>query len=268
MHHRPVRSSYGGGGGGGCGGCCGPVAILMAFMMFFFMSVVGSILPDITYQPDDGIPESTHHREKLDSSRITPIDTWITDETGLLKDDVNIRESMRYFFEKTGVQPYLWLTDNIDGVKNPTASRIEAKAFAEYNRLFRDEGHLLVMLVTYTSDEYLYYMYYLPGDDAWTVFDDEAAEIFMATMDVCISESGWDKGLVRTFEETADEMMRIPAPEAPSGSSVKTVGWVVLAVVVTGVVTVVVLLIRKKKDRALEEEEEDYEAFKRRMEGP
>ncbi|MBQ9082695.1 MAG: hypothetical protein IJY28_04255 [Clostridia bacterium] len=264
MHHPPVHT---GRGGGSSGGCCGPVAILMMFVLFFFATVGGGSV-DVTYQPGNGIPESTHHREKLDSSLVTPIDTYITDETGLLRDDVNIRQSMAYFYEKTGVQPYLWMTDNIDGVKNPTSSQIEKKAFAEYNRLFRDEGHLLVMLVTYTSDEYLYYMYYLPGDDAWTVFDEEAADIFMATMDECISESGWDKGLVRTFEATADEMMRIPADQTPSGNGMKYVGWIVLAVVVTGIVAVVVLAVRKKKDRALEEEEEDYEAYKQRMDGP
>ena len=43
---------------------------------------------------------------------------------------------MKTFYQKTGVQPYLYITDNIDGSQSPSEADVRDFAFSLYDRLF------------------------------------------------------------------------------------------------------------------------------------
>lgn len=280
----PMHTPHSGGGGGCCSGCSGAAvfAVISVFMVIIFLfGAIGSgfsspTVPEQHYPIySDEIPESTKHREKLDSGLLKPIDAYITDEARVLYDDVNVRKSMEYFYEKTGVQPYLHVTDQINGMTNPKSSEIEAFAFDRYMELFQDEGHLLIVLVRFKNYDYDFYFYYLPGDDAWTVFDEEAGNIFLAALSAYYNEGGnYDKALQQAFTVTADRIMDAPSDTQPGENKpaekekgISIGGYILVAVVVTAVVAAVILGIRKKKEKELEQED-DYEAYKRKMEGP
>lgn len=275
---RPRPGGFGprpGGPRGGCGCGSGFVFVFILIVaIIIFGTVLGSFFrfqsPIWEYDPiyDEttesfiytatDIPESTKKRTRLADSKCTPIDSYITDELNLLLDDVNVRQSMEYFYEITGVQPYLYLTEKINGIANPKASDIEDFAFETYGKLFgSDEGHLLIIYIPYTDYEYDFYTYYLPGDDAATVFDEEAGSILLACLDAF--DYRWnstvrtaDETFTQTFRELADRL-NIRQAAATVGSTripVSTFVWIGVAVVI--VVAAVVLLIRRKHEKEAE----------------
>lgn len=283
-----------GGGSAGCGGCAGGAIFVVFFIIVFLFGAIGSIFnstgitPGIDTWPEDGytvtIPDSTIRREKLDSSLVKPIDTYLHDGGNILLDENELEDALVYFYNKTGVQPYIYTTPAVSGDNLPSEESMEALGMKVWYDTFEDEGHFLLMITPVQDFHYDYYFYYLTGDDAWSVMDDEAANILVSAFNYYYNESGsYDKALHTAFTLTADRIMGTPGanpgnPDLPGNSDTEVqlpdtekksspVGYIVLAVVVTGVVAVVILSIRKKKDEALEAEE-DYESYKKRMEGP
>ena len=232
---------------GGCGCGAGPAVILVIVIMVLVLGWTGMRAGVSSGSTDDGtgIPVSTHTRTKLAADQLTPIDAYLTDEDALLHDTVNVEKSLQYFYDKTGVQPYLYITKASQG--EPQSSDVEDRAFAEYASLFgTDEGHLLVMYVPISGGkyDYSYYVYYLPGDNTRRVFDDEAADILLASLNYYYDESDLpDKMFSRAFRETADRMMSTSAKHAGLSAG----SWVLIGVAVVGAVTVGVLLSRRKK---------------------
>ena len=107
-------------------------------------------------QDDNGITQSTVNRTPMSASLITPIDTYFESKSDKFQitDDLSVTEAMRYFFDKTGVQPYLYVIDEIDGDTRPTTSAVMNEGFRRYAELFgSDEGHLLVTLFYYSNYE-------------------------------------------------------------------------------------------------------------------
>jgi hypothetical protein len=103
-------------------------------------------------------------------------------ETEYIKDDGRrlanrnlVRDSMRYFYEKTGVQPYLWITEDLGGSKDAPWDEIEAAMEELYTGEFTGEGHLLLLF--YEPEPGAYKTAYLAGAAAKAVIDDEAARM-------------------------------------------------------------------------------------------
>ncbi|MCL2164974.1 MAG: hypothetical protein FWH55_11440 [Oscillospiraceae bacterium] len=58
----------------------------------------------------------------------------------------------RNFYQQTGVQPHLNITDNINGSHNPSAAEVEQFINEAYNTLFTDEAHLLSVFFEYNDN--------------------------------------------------------------------------------------------------------------------
>ena len=128
-HSRPPQ----GRGAGGCGMLPIVSIVIFVIVVLGIFSMVSDALDFWTPSVDDyGITESTHRRTKLDSKLVTPSMEYITDSCELLYDGVNVRQSMVYFFEKTGVQPYIYITETINGKEKPNSLAIEEFAFETY----------------------------------------------------------------------------------------------------------------------------------------
>lgn len=61
------------------------------------------------------ITRSTHERGKLDSKYCQLVDTWYIDDIDWIHDENKLIEGLRSFYDQTGVQPMLYITDNIYG---------------------------------------------------------------------------------------------------------------------------------------------------------
>ena len=187
-----------------------------------------------------GVTKSTVNREKLQSSSLVESDQYFCDELDWISDPVTLRSGMEHFYEKTGVQPFLYITDNVGG--SPTDDRLEAFGNEVYDKYFSDEAHLVVLFYEKSGS---YRSCYIAGKEAKTVVDDEAGEILLDYIDHYYY-SDFDEATFfsKSFYEAADRMMRI----TPS------YGWIAgIFVLVLAIVIVLFVWWKKKKKHKLDE---------------
>ena len=215
---RPVYYSGGGGGGGshhnnssgGSGGGTGcltgsfatflVVLLVIAFLLILFNSMGSG--------GSSGVASSTVKREPLPAGYVD-LTGYYEDTTGLIRRSTVLQSGMKYFYEKTGVQPYLYVTSDIDGDTYPSDAVLEEYAQALYSQLFSANAHFLV--VVYDPDDTGFGYYYIPGNAAKTVLDSEALEIFEGYVyqdspDYSADAEGY---FSEVFQHTADHIMRV-----------------------------------------------------------
>lgn len=154
---------------------------------------------------DQNITASTVTREPLPASAVSETE-YYTDEIGITGSKTDLENGMRYFFKKTGVQPYLYLTDSVDGTTSPSDSQLESFANTLYDDLFVDEGHLLMLL---QDSGTRYRIWIVTGTQAKQVADNEALNILVDYIDRYYYDNSKDaaQSLGMAFEKTADRMM-------------------------------------------------------------
>lgn len=191
------------------------------------------------------VTTSTVEREKL-ADGLATFDEYYLDELDWIFDEDELYSGMEYFYEETGVAPFLYLTDNIDGDYDPDEDTIETALNDFYDEHFDDEGHLLVLFM---EDEDGYWQrYYVVGSAAKAVMDDEACEILMDFLDAYYYSDLEDEEYFSTvFEKTADRIMQVTSTDDSGSSSGTTVFASVVAVVV--VILVVWLVVRYMRRR-------------------
>lgn len=129
---------------------------------------------------------------------------YYTDELGWIDNSAALKEGMKYFYEKTGVQPYLYITDNVGGSFYDYAENF---ANSKYDQLFTDEAHIL--LIFHEKDDW-YNTYCLAGSSADTVIDSEARMILLDTIDEYYYDSSLDDNefFSKSFKVAADKIMK------------------------------------------------------------
>ena len=166
-------------------------------MIIFGLLISLSIFSECTYivmggdSASDARPEyesitlSTWQREPLDPKYVNPIEDYYYDDMGLINTaaaQYSLQNSLKDFYLQTGVQPYLYIADDLDGNANPNVNDVETFLLAKYSELFTDEGHFLVLYFEYADGEYN--TWYVWGNDAHRyVMDDEACEIVLDYID-------------------------------------------------------------------------------------
>ena len=125
------------------------------------------------------IQTSTIRRERLNSSSLVNVG-WYTDNLDWIRDPDKLEKGLAYFYKRTGVSPYLYLTEDAEGVLDPTAAQLDAFAGELYDTLFRDEAHFLVVFQEHNG---VYNTRYVCGLEARAVMDDEACEILLDYLD-------------------------------------------------------------------------------------
>lgn len=261
---RPPRGSWGMGGGyrpapymgrprpprrrSGCG--CLTSVVILVFLLILFAAVAGNRSGGIKTEIKTGnIRVSTVQRERLKSTGLVDVG-WYTDKLGWIEDAEKLEAGLKQFYKRTGVSPYLYLTDTVDGSTNPTESQMEDFAGNLYDTLFQDEVHFLVVFQEYGDS---YNIRYVCGLEARSVMDDEACEILMDYLDAYYyGDYGDEEYFAKAFTDTASRIMTTKVP-----ASVYLYG----AAAVIGIVILVVLIYRKatayKPETATETTETD-----------
>ena len=219
--------------------------VTIVIMLVVILSIVG-----VVKQSSGNIMPSTIDRTPLDKQYVTLTGDWYRDDNGdWISDKVTLERGMRKFYEQTGVAPYLYLTETVNGSTRPTEREMDEFANKLYDQLFADEGHLLVIFQEYNSDGQ-YYSYYLAGKMAKTVMDDEAGEILLDYIDhYYYSDLTEDELFAKAFSESGERMMH----------RTKSLGERIMMPVLGIVILVVILLIlksvfKRQKERAAETE--------------
>lgn len=195
------------------------------------------------------IQQSTVERSKLDSSLCTKVDTWYQDDINWIHDEKTLLKGLKTFYDKTGVQPYLWITDNINGKAKPNTSDFETALKSKYSELFKDEGHVIVCFME--SSPSVYATYYWAGSAAKGVIDDKAGEILLDVIDSKYTSDLSDEEMFsKSFSDAATRMMKV-------GRTTKQ--YIILAVAVIaglGIIVGFIFLLKAKRKSDAEEAEE------------
>jgi uncharacterized membrane protein len=169
-------------GSGGCGGCAGFSSLFAVILVLLVILLVIFAVQDFIPGSggSGGVTRSTVQREALPRGSVVETG-YYTDELNWIQNRTTLTAGMRNFYQRTGVQPYLYITDNINGSASPSVSEAEAFAQALYDELFQDEAHLLVIF--FEPRPSYYHTWYLAGRQAKAVLDDEAMDILLDYID-------------------------------------------------------------------------------------
>ncbi len=193
---------------------------------------------------------STVNRDPLPADACIESDKWFEDHSGWITSDSVLIRGLRSFYQDTGVQPYVIITDQVNG-KGADLSDGEAELYLEetYDDLFQDEGHLIFLFMEYETGQYKEYLYI--GNQASTVIDEEAQEIIYDYADYYYTSDLDDNEYFSTvFEEAGQRIMR------KTTTSKDILLGVVIAVSVIAVISVCGYVLVKKKQADAKEAEE------------
>ena len=253
------RSSYGGGGfyGGSFyprpprrstvivshGGNFNAVISLIIFIVVLIAAFGG--FPSSNSSSTKSVPKSTQNRERLESGVGYDNIGWF--------DNVNKTEkSIKKFYDKTGVQPYIVLNAYDSTLLTDTAKEEYAKKW--YDEHIKNESTFLYMYFAEPdTDNDVGYMAYVNGKQVSSVMDSEAIEIFWAYVDkYWYSDMSTDDMFTTIFTKTADRIMTKSTTAADVGNNaIKVIGVIV---VFAGIIVVMVLRRKHKAEEAKETE--------------
>lgn len=259
------HSSYGGGrfyGGGfyprpprrstvivSHGGSFNAVISLIIFVVVLIAAFGG--FPSSNSSSTKSVPKSTQNRERLESG-VGYDNNCIVDNIGWFYNVTKTEKSIKKFYDKTGVQPYIVLNAYDSTLLTDTAKEEYAKKW--YDEHIKNESTFLYMYFAEPdTDNDVGYMAYVNGKQVSSVMDSEAIEIFWAYVDkYWYSDMSTDDMFTTIFTKTADRIMTKSTTAADVGNNaVKVIGVIV---VFAGIIVVMVIRRKHKAEEAKETE--------------
>lgn len=177
---------------------------------------------------------------------------YYTDELGWIKKPSQLEKGMKYFYKKTGVQPHLYITDNIDGEANPDNSSVEKFMSKKYDELFKDEAHLLLV---YLDNEEDWGQWIMTGSVAKSVIDLEAQDFIHSIVDKYSTSDLEDEEMFsKVFSESSDILMTVYKSPWPK---------IILFITISGILAVIVIVVvkfrLKNKELEIEQNKQNQE---------
>lgn len=221
-----------------------------AWYKWLMLVVVGVVLVLVIASSSARGVASGVNREKLPASACISSNVWMDDRIGWLSDTGKVKQALQYFYDKTGVQPYLLICDSLDG-KGGSITDAEAKEALEtlYDTLYDDEGHMIFTFMEYAPSEYITWIY--TGRAADAVIDADAREVILSNADRYYTDSSLsdDQFFAKVFTTSADALMKDYAGSARM-ANVMTVCSIVIVIVMAGGLLLFKLREQKMRERA------------------
>ena len=176
----PTYRNYGSGpgfgrgprGSGGCGCSVLITVIIIIIGIILFMSLFTSSNNNSSGNSNN-ITVSTIEREALPKGAVNET-SYFTDQAGWISNQTQMTQGLRHFYQETGVQPHVYITDYIAGESIETINELSEYANDLYDELFTDEAHLLLVFYEPSPSDYM--MADITGTAAKQVIDTEAAD--------------------------------------------------------------------------------------------
>ncbi len=186
---------------------CATVIIVLAALVILFALANAFLGKGSDRGVGAGVTRSTIRREALPKGSVNET-SYYTDTLGWIGNETQLLGGLRYFYQKTGVQPHLFITDNVNGSRSPSVGMLDKFANDLYDELFTDEAHLLLV---FFENESGYMDRYVCGTQAKTVVDTEAADILLDYLDRYYYEQGLtdEQYFSKAFEDAADRIMTV-----------------------------------------------------------
>lgn len=224
------------------------IGIFAVMVVAFFLVVLFIIA---VANSAGGAPASTVTRERLNAGSFTS--ACVRDDIGWIREDGSseseLGNKLQYFWQKTGVQPYVALVE-YNALWNSEDARWDYADELYESWVGREDAVLLV----YFDAEPDGWWEMVKGLEAGEVLDGEATDIMWAISDRYWTDLNYTvpQAINMMFEKTADRIMEKT-----------TNGWDVMKVMVTGGVVISLLMIfviwwnmRRKAERERAEETE------------
>lgn len=225
---------------GGCG-CLSSFAALFVIILIVILASFQSCGRhyDRNYDSSEAksVEQSATKREAVTGT--TTYGTWYVDELNYIHHGGDLTDGLKYFYSKTGIQPYVLLSDYDSSFwKNGNWDEDAATAYLAdvYKNTFSDNGHLIFAYFACENDsedtvDGTFYFYY--GSSAFTIMDSEAEDIFWSYFDINYDNLDLNAGefISYSFEQTADNIMHIEKSNAP------------MILIIIGVILIFVLVI-------------------------
>lgn len=231
------------------GGSFNAVISLIIFVVVLIAAFGG--FPSSNSSSTKSVPKSTQNRERLESG-VGYDNNCIVDNIGWFDNVTKTEKSIKKFYDKTGVQPYIVLNAYDSTLLTDTAKEEYAKKW--YDEHIKNESTFLYMYFAEPdTDNDVGYMAYVNGKQVSSVMDSEAIEIFWAYVDkYWYSDMSTDDMFTAIFTKTADRIMTKSTTAADVGNNaVKVIGVIV---VLAGIIVVMVLRRKHKAEEAKETE--------------
>lgn len=231
------------------GGNFNAVISLIIFVVVLIAAFGG--FPSSNSSSTKSVPKSTQNRERLESG-VGYDNNCIVDNIGWFGNVNKTEKSIKKFYDKTGVQPYIVLNAYDSTLLTDTAKEEYAKKW--YDEHIKNESTFLYMYFAEPdTDNDVGYMAYVNGKQVSSVMDSEAIEIFWAYVDkYWYSDMSTDDMFTTIFTKTADRIMTKSTTAADVGNNaIKVIGVIV---VFAGIIVVMVLRRKHKAEEAKETE--------------
>lgn len=218
------------------------IFIIFMNVMFSFMRA-GSMAEMNSYSvTTDQITKSTTMREKLHLN-LSDASGYVTDECGWIRNKTTLINGLQDFYNSTGILPYVYIIDNVDGDYDPSTEKLEQFAAEQYTALFSDEGHILLLFWDYGGAyEYVLWL----GDDAAELMDQEACDILFDYIDHYYYAADTEEAFfAEAFSEAGERIMTI------TRSSSDRIFTIVLVIVIC---VLIAKIVRAAKDKKAERE--------------
>lgn len=223
----------------------GTSVVVTVFMIIILCAVLISVFSSMG--PGNKIPNSTVTRERLNGGSF--YDNCVIDDIGWVRDDgsseAKLGANLKYFWTKTGIQPYVILLPWDSEYGNSRAAEDYCDyLFTEY--VDREDAILLVYVdARYDDEDGDWYL--MAGKMAGSVMDSEANEILYAYLDRYWFDLSYTvpQAIEKAFHDAADHMME----KTTNGWDVmKTV--VIFAIVAAGICGIIAVMIIRRKHEA------------------
>ena len=241
---------FGWGGPGRRGGCgCFSVIVVLIILLIAF-----SYIRPAFYSSQGNTEVTVSRTERTAVTGTNTYGEWYLDELGYIDHDTDLTDGLKYFYSKTGIQPYVMLLDYDDSLwSNGQWNEDAAEQYLAqvYEDTFSDNGHLIFAYFACENDsedmDGMFYFYY--GSAAYSIMDDEAETIFWSYFDM--NYNNLDLSIAefigQTFEETADNIMHV----GNAGNNTLIRAAVIFAVICVVVIIVGIVVAKRagKRDR-------------------
>lgn len=198
------------------------LAIIVAAVVLY------NISPGSGLSRDSGdITSSSVKRVPLPAGSVNETD-YYTDTLDWIGNRTKLTTGLKHFYQKTGVQPHLYITDSVDGNQHPSSAELDAFARRLYDELFTDEAHLLLVFFEHDNN---YMDRYVAGTQAKAVIDTEAADILLDYLDLYYYDDNLsdEEYFSKAFTEAADRIMTVT--RSPLVPILMLFGFVVLVAI-------------------------------------
>ncbi len=185
--------------------------------------------------------KSTIKREPIESGNAY-INDCVVDELGWINNESKLSSRLKDFWEKTGVQPYIYLKAYDPELKSD-AQKDQWAADWDRENITTENVFLYVYFAEKDEDD-VGYMVYRNGLLTSSVMDAEAVDIFWNYLDnywYSWDADDTDGMFVEIFNRTADTIMREPT------NAWDAVRPLIIGLVIIGVIVAVIILIRTKR---------------------